>query len=219
MKAIIIGNTQFSSLLLQYVRDDGIDVAAFAADREYIDAGSLDSVPVVPIDELPARFDTGEDKLIMGIGYKKLGEIRKALFERCRDYGFDFINYIHPSAVVDRSVLIGEGNIIFENVTVQKRTVMGDCNILFSNCAIMHDNVVGSFVTFGAGCVSNGSVHIGNCCFIGSNATLRDRIRIRDHILIGAGTYVERDCDAGTAVLPGARTYLQDGAARMENGL
>lgn len=219
MKAVIIGNTQFSSLLLQYVSDAGIDVAAFAADREYIEEGTLDALPVVPIDELPARFDTGEYKLIMGIGYKKLGETRKVIFERCKEYGYDFINYIHPSAVVDRSVLTGEGNIIFENVTIQKRTVMGDGNILFSNCALMHDNVVGNFVTFGAGSVSNGSVHIGDCCFIGSNATLRDRITIKDHILIGAGTYVERDCEAGTAVLPGVRNYIRDGAARMESGL
>lgn len=219
MKAIIIGNTQFSSLLFQYVRDAGIEVKAFAADREYIEAGSIDGVPVITIDELPTRFDAKEHKLIMGIGYKKLGETRKALFERCKKYGYDFVNYIHPSAVVDESVLTGEGNIIFENVTVQKRTVMGDCNILFSNCAIMHDNVVGSFVTFGAGSVSNGGVRTGDCCFIGSNATLRDRITIKDHILIGAGTFVERDCEAGTAVLPATRTYIRDGAAQMENGL
>ncbi len=201
MNTVIIGNNHYATLLSEYLEDSGIHVSAFAVEEEYIKELFIGTVQVISIDKMSEQYHFENTRLIMGIGYKQRGEIRKKLFEKCRGMGYKFTNYIHPSATIDESVQVGEGNVIFENVVIQKHSQIGDGNLFFSNAVVMHDDVIGNYNTCCACSVMNGFVTLENNIFIGSNATIRDHITIKTGTLVGAGTYVSKSCERDMAVI------------------
>lgn len=190
------------------MNDAGFEIIAFCVDRDHISKSTLAGIPVISMDELSLLYPPDSYRLALGIGYKKLGDIRRNIFNRCKSQGYEFINYIHPSTHIDRTMIMGEGNIVFENVVIQKDSLIGNANLFFSNCTIMHDNIVGCFNTFAAGSVSNGSVKVGDCCFIGSNSTLRDSINLAYHTLVGAGVYVNHDTEDNMAITANASNII-----------
>lgn len=210
MKIIIVGISKYSQMIRDYVEDLGIEVVAYTADSEYIKSADIDGVPVVSLDRLEKKYTTDEIRLVLGIGYTQLGHLRKNMYNKCKKNGYIFINYVHPSAVIDKKVEMGEGNVIFENVVIQKYTKIGSGNLFFSNSVIMHDNQIGDFTTFGACAVSNGFVRVKDCCFIGANATIRDNVTIRSNTLVGAGVYVNKSTEENMGILS-AKPYYQNG--------
>lgn len=219
MKLIVVGTSKFSRMLKEYINDLGIEVIAYAVDREFIKSNEIDGIPVIAIDALNETYSPKDVQLVLGIGYTQLGNLKREIFERCKKMNYHFFNYVHPTAVIDKTVEIGEGNLIFENVVIQKHAKMGSGNLLFSNAVIMHDNQIGSFVTFGAGSVSNGFVEVQDCCFIGANATIRDGVTIGKNTLVGAGAYVNRSTKENTAVLPARSFYKNDSGILLSEKL
>ncbi len=206
---LIVGNTHYSTLLLEYIRDlNNISVEGFVVDKEYIFDRFISGLPVLSFDELIARYPSADYKLILGIGYSCNGKLKQEIYQRCKQYGYNFINYIHPAAQV-HAASIGEANVFFENVIIQKRAMIGNGNLFFSGSVLMHDSHVGDFNSFCANSVINGSVKIHNCSFFGANATIRDAVEIGSHVIIGAGAYVNETIIDDAAVLP-ARSHIID---------
>lgn len=58
-----------------------------------------------------------EYRFIIGVGYKNL-RMRKVIFERIKNKGFNLINYVNPTSIMYGDIK-GEGNIILPNVTIE----------------------------------------------------------------------------------------------------
>ena len=202
MNTIMIGNSEYSILLSEYLEDEGVHVDAYAVEEDFKRESPVgSSIQVISLREMFERYEPESTRLFMGIGYKMRGEIRKKLFEICSKNGFHFSNYIHPSAKIDRSIQLGEGNIIFENVVIQKHVKVGNCNLFFSNAVVMHDDTIGNYNTCCACSVMNGFVKMEDNVFLGSNATIRDHVKIETGTIIGAGVYVNRNSEKDMAVI------------------
>ena len=52
---------------------------------------------------------------------------------------FQFVNCIHKSAVISKSVKIGNGNVIMPGVVINTHSVIGDHCILNTNSSLDHD--------------------------------------------------------------------------------
>lgn len=219
MKLVIVGVSKFSQMLKDYITDLDVDVLAYTVDEKYIKVKDIDGIPVVSMDKLDSYYSNNDVELVLGIGYSRLGNVKKEMYNRCKKMGYSFYNYVHPSAIIDKSVEMGEGNLIFENVVIQKYSRIGSGNLFFSNSVIMHDNQIGNYNTFGACSVSNGFVQVNDCCFIGANATLRDGIAIGENNLVGAGTYVNRSTDINTGVLTAKPFYKNGGGIYLSEKL
>lgn len=219
MKIIVLGISNYSQMLKDYIKDLGIEVIAFMVDGEYIKANEIDGIPVVPIEKLDNYYPNNEIQLALGIGYTQLGNLRKEMYSKCKNKGYHFFNYIHPSAVIDKTVEMGEGNVLFENVVIQKHTKIGIGNLFFSNSVIMHDNRIGNHITFGACSVSNGFVQIRDCCFIGANSTIKDNVIIRENTLVGAGTYVNKSTEKNMGILTAKPFYQSGGGITLSKKL
>lgn len=202
MGVVIVGNTEYSEMLMDYIEDSGVVVDAFCVDKAYISKGAIAGKPVIPVEEITKIYPPEKTKLYLGIGYSNLGKTKKQVYDKLKREGYQFQNFIHKSVQIFRGCMLGEGNIFFENVVIQRNVTIGNANLFFSNANIMHDNCIGNYNTFGAGSVSNGFVKIGDCNFVGSNATLKDHIVLKGECLIGAGAYVNKVCEKGNAVLP-----------------
>lgn len=206
---IVIGNGDYARMMERYLHLSGSGVKAYAVHSAYIEEHNLDGIPVISMKELKKKYDPEEIQLVMGIGYRKMGDIREKVFAECKDLGYSFFNYIHPTAIIEKNVRIGEGNNILEGVILEESVTMGDANILFGGSLIAHGTAMGSFNTLSVKTVIAGCAEIGNHCFVGAAAVIRDRIKIEDYSLIGAGAYASQSTQAYQVIVPMRSTVLE----------
>lgn len=208
---VIVGNGSYSSMMKRYIElTDFGRVQAFAVDAEFIREEVLDGVPVLSFAQFQETFAQDKVELIMGIGYSQMGQIRKNIFEKCKTWNYRFANYIHPTAIIEKNVEMGEGNNILEGVILEESVRLGNANLLFGGCMIAHETVAGSYNTFSVKSVVAGCSKIGNNCFLGAASAVRDHIALEDYVLIGATAYAFRDMPKYAVVVPEKSRVLED---------
>ena len=118
-QVVIIGNSHFSELIYEHIRQDkNWKVLAFAANEAYIQEPMLGGIPVVAVEELEERYIQDEIKLVLAVGYGNMNQTRKKIYEECSKKGFSFMNYIHSSVLCSQKVEWGSGNIVFPGVSI-----------------------------------------------------------------------------------------------------
>ena len=131
-------------------------------------------------------------------------------------------NNIHPTAVIEDGVLIGEGNYIGPFCIIKVGTVIGDNNrfeshvIIGSNAEhrdylhntnnkfgviIGNNNVFREFVTINSG--TNRETQIGNnvtmlrCSHLGHDVIVEDKVTLSCNVLIGGESYIMEGVNCG----------------------
>jgi len=108
-------------------------------------------------------------------------------------------NLMHPRAVIEKRVSLGNSNQILSGVYINSNAVIGSNNILNTRCVIEHEAIIGNHNHIAVGVLVCGRANIGNRCFIGAGTVIIDKVRICDNVIIGANSVVIRDIDkAGT---------------------
>lgn len=206
---IIIGNGSFSRMLKKYI--DSVhfgNVIAYAVEKEYIDKDEIDGVTVISIEKLNEKYPAQEVSLVMGIGYSKMGTVRKKLFCICKNMGYHFVNFIHPKAYIAPDVQMGEGNNFFEFVDIQMGAKIGDANLFLAGSFLGHDCMAKDFNTFGVKSAIAGFMQIGNNCFFGTSSAVKHELVIGDFVFVGASGYVHKNLKDYKVVVPKPNTFL-----------
>lgn len=208
-KVAIIGNADYSKMLYRYIQCDGcFDVIAFCVENKYIEEMKIYGKPVVALERVEEYIEK-DIKLVLGIGYRNMGNVKKKIFELLKEKGYCFTNYVHPTAIISKNAVIGEGNNIMENVIIQEGVTIGNGNILFGNCLIGHESTLGDYNTVaGCACIA-GCVNVRNNCFIGVNSTIKDHITISNYVLIGAATYCSESLSEYQVLVPQKSVVLE----------
>jgi UDP-N-acetylbacillosamine N-acetyltransferase len=108
---------------------------------------------------------------------------------------------IHPQALVENRVELGDHNQIFAGVYINANATIGRNNILNTNCILEHEAVIGDHNHISVGAILCGRVTIGNRCFIGAGAVVIDRTTVCNDVVIGANSVVIDDIrEPGTYV-------------------
>lgn len=104
-----------------------------------------------------------------------------------------FINFVHPSVMLAKSVKMGYGNVFLANVVINCNASLGNFNTVNSLTLLGHDIIMGSN-NYLAGHVSVGSgLKIGDKNFIGLNSTIRNGITIGNNTIVGMASNVVKD--------------------------
>lgn len=121
--------------------------------------------------------------------------IRKIVRDRILNMlpGFRFVNAIHPTAVVAKTVDIGCGVVVMPNAVVNAYSNLGDFSIVNTASSIDHDNVLGQFSSVAPRVVTGGNVTVGDFTAIGIGAIVKHKVLIGAHSVIGAGSLVLKD--------------------------
>lgn len=128
--------------------------------------------------------------------------IRNKIYEQLAKKDLLPVNAVHPSSVIDPSVVIAEhGVMIAANATLNPLAKIGTGVICNTGCIIEHECVVEAFAHIGPGAVLCGNVQVGSQTFVGANAVIRQGIRIGKNVMIGAGAVVVKDVPDNTTVV------------------
>jgi sugar O-acyltransferase (sialic acid O-acetyltransferase NeuD family) len=193
-KLVLFGNGAVASVLHYHLtRETDYRIEAFTVDRAFIREDSLHGVPVVPWDEVAARYPATEHSMMIAIGFVRANRLRAERCQEAKEMGYRLISYVSPKASVWDGFVLGENCRIGENVVIQPYTRIGDNVFIGSGSLIGHHSVIGEHCHISAGVQIAGNVTVEPYCYLGINATIRNRVTIASSCIIGAGAVILGD--------------------------
>jgi len=141
-------------------------------------------------------LDKMECSVFLGIGDPK--RIKKVT-EKFTKYNFP--NLIHPNVIMDKSVILGSGNIITAGCILTVDIVIGNYNVINLSTTIGHDTQIKNHNVFNPSSNISGAVSVGNGNLFGTNSTVLQGIRIGDNSIIGAGSLINKNVDSNLVVV------------------
>lgn len=196
-KIIIFGTNELSEIVTTYINSTNeynSKVIGFVVDDEYYVDDKFCELPVHKYSTIDKIFNKDDVKFLVCIGYSQMNEIRKNVFYRLKDNGWEIGSFIDKKAIVNTND-IGEGNIILDGANIGVKCSIGDGNIILSGVIIAHHTKIGNFNFFSIHVSVCGNVNIKNNCFWGANSCARDGISIANSCLVGANCYIDRSVD------------------------
>ncbi|MCG8424259.1 MAG: NeuD/PglB/VioB family sugar acetyltransferase [Proteobacteria bacterium] len=137
--------------------------------------------------------------IAFAIGYRRF-DLRASRFEALRRQGVRFARCIHPSAVVDPTVTLGQGVVLFAGAVVDHGCAIGDNVLLNTGATVAHDTRIEPHAFLSPSCVLAGFVHVERCAWIGLGANIVDHVTIGRGAVVAAGAVVLRDVEPFTMV-------------------
>lgn len=118
--------------------------------------------------------------------------LRKCVVNKIRSIvpDFNFVKVVHPSAIIGKNVLVGEGSVVMPGVIVNSRAIIGDFCILNTNSSLEHDGILGAYSSLAPRACTGGNLVLGSFSAVGLGANLIENIEIGSHTVIGAGALV-----------------------------
>ena len=182
---IIFGDTPFAERLFKYISVDAKDkVIAFTQEKSFVSRKEIQGVPVVPFEKLDEHFNE-EFEIIIGMGYTQMNQLKKKIYNMCKEKNYKVGTYISSNAIV-YSTEFGEGCFIAPGVVIGSDCRMGVCNYLESSAVLSHDNALGDFNFISTNSVFGGNARVENNCFFGLHSTVKDWVTIASNNLFGS---------------------------------
>lgn len=199
---IIIGNTKAAEIIYGYLLSDArYNVVAFSVDAEFISENTKFGLPVVDFQFLEEKYDPKHYQIALGVGYKKINQIRALFYEKSKEKGYSILTYIHPSAVVNNTAKIGEGSMILSNSVIEPYAILEENILIWSNCTIAHHSKVESHVWIASNSVISGSAIIKQYTFVGVNVTISNEVVVHEKNIIGARCLITKNTNENEVYL------------------
>jgi sugar O-acyltransferase (sialic acid O-acetyltransferase NeuD family) len=173
--------------------DSGHTVVAFTVDAAYRSADTFEGLPLVPFDQVAARYPPSDYQMFVALSYAKMNQVRAAKYAEARALGYELVSYVSSRCSFLSQYPHGDNCFILEDNTIQPFVRLGSNVTLWSGNHIGHDSSIGDHCFVSSHVVVSGHVEVGSHCFLGVNATLRNNIRIAEFTLVGAGALIMKN--------------------------
>ena len=151
--------------------------------------------------ELRKLFKQGIQHAAIGVGGYSDNKRRKLVYSHIKGLGFNVINAIHPSAIIARNVLMGEGNVFCAGVMINPGVVIGDNVVLVTGAIVDHETIIDDHVLIAGGVSIGANVHIQKEAFLAIGSTVVSGKVVGGKSLVAAGAVVVKDVDPGVTVM------------------
>jgi len=128
------------------------------------------------------------------------GRVRMRLHEQLVTEGLTPVTVVHPTAWVEKTVLLGAGAQILPGAILMAEVRLGRQVIINTKASVDHESVLEDGVELAPGATLCGAVHLGVNAWICAGATVLPRVRIGADAVIGAGAVVLHDVPPATTV-------------------
>jgi len=182
----LYGASGHGKVIMSIIKSMGLKVSKIYDDRAPFE---LLGFPV-------EKFDRNEtENFIISIGNNKT---RKKIVEQLN---VQYTKIIHPSAIIDSTVEIGEGSVVMPGAVINVDTKIGKHCIVNTSASIDHECVLEDFVHISPNATLSGNVSVGEGTHIGSGAVVIPNIKIGKWATIGAGAVIIKDVPDGVTVV------------------
>lgn len=191
---IIIGVA--TPTIIRVIEDINLDgkeefhIVGFLDNRHAEIGDSVYDLPLLGGFESIEKYDPTEVVLINTIASSV--SMRRTTTEYFLERDYQFVNIVHPSINLQR-VIIGEGNLIYENAMVHPFVSMGSHNVVSSNSGIAHETDLADYVFVGPASYICGKCRVGSGAYIGVGAKILPRLNVGVDSVVGAGAIVTKN--------------------------
>jgi sugar O-acyltransferase (sialic acid O-acetyltransferase NeuD family) len=193
---VIVGVGETAAIAYEYfTHDSPRTVTAFSADPDFFQGKTFCGLPVVPLNQLAARYDPHEHDAFVAVSSTRLNRLRTRLFHEVKAAGFSCASYVSSRAFVWHTATIGENAFVFENNVLQHGVRVGDNVVLWSGNHIGHQTAIGDNCFVSSHVVISGFCEIGESSFLGVNSCLVDGAKVGHDVVVGAGAVVIGDLE------------------------
>jgi len=193
-KLVIFGDQDFAHLAYEYfTHDSPYEVVAFTVDGSHMKESQICALPVVPFEELTARFPSDTHAVYVAVVYGRLNRIREEICVRVKTLGYKLASYISSRAFVWHNATLGEHCFVFEDNTIQPFVTIGENVVLWSGNHIGHHSHIGGHCFITSHVVISGWCEIGDHCFLGVNCTLANNTRVGAESWVSHGAILAGD--------------------------
>ncbi len=198
---VIFGAGSFAQVAAVYLRKDSPrEVVAYTVDGRYLTADAFAGLPLIAFEDLLESHPPERVDILVATGFRGVNRIRRGIYERCKQAGYELVTYVSSRAFVMTDEPIGENTFVFEANVIQPFVEIGSDVVLWSGNHIGHHSRIEDHCFIASHAVVSGHVTIGEASFVGVNATLRDGISLGPSCVIGAGAVVLADQGEGTVL-------------------
>ena len=136
--------------------------------------------------------------------------IKEELVKYLTNKNIQYATLIHPSVKINRTIYIGKGCIIYQNVIMTVNINIGNHVIISPKCGIGHDSLIEDYVTVLWNVNISGSERIRQGVTLGSGCTIIQGLEIGRESFVGAGAVVIRDIDESKTAVGVPTRYVEE---------
>ena len=202
---IIYGGGGHAKSLIDLIRAEGKFRIAGILDDGVVAGTTVMGVPVLGTGELlPELRKKGIDKAVNAVG--GIGSItpRLAVYEKLKAAGFTCPTVVHPRALIEPSVKVGEGGQIFFNAYIGSETEIGSGCIVNTGAILSHDCLLGDYVNISPGAILAGAVTVKERSLVGMGVTINLHVTIGTGARVGNSAVVKADVPDNAVVHAGS---------------
>lgn len=191
MKIVVIGAGGHARTVVSILRCCPDDEVIYCLDKVVkFEGEKISGVPVKDFTVLHNMPPEETDGAIVAIGDNSQ---REQYFSQLENMGFNLINAIHPTAIVDKSARIGKGVVIAAGAIICPFADIGDNTIVNTGVIIEHEVRLGENVHVAPGANIAGRVTVGRNSFVGLGSNVKEYVSIGKNVVVGAGSVVLED--------------------------
>ena len=129
MKLLVIGAGGYGHLVKEIAVLNGYEIVDFLDDNSPLAGGRIDQ-----IEEIEDRYDGS----IVAIGNP---DIKEKIFKRLRNP----VSLIHPTAVISKTAIIGNGCVVEALAVINSEAVVKDGSFVCAGAVVNHNSIVDKF--------------------------------------------------------------------------
>jgi sugar O-acyltransferase (sialic acid O-acetyltransferase NeuD family) len=211
-KVVIFGAGKIADEAYFYLtKDSPHEIVAFTVDGAHLSQKEKLRLPVVPFEEVQARYPPDDFRMFVAVGYQDLNRFRAQKYDEAKAMGYGLVSYVSSRASNFGEVEIGDNCFVLEYAVIQPCSKIGNDVFIWSGNHIGHHASVGDHCYIAGNVVVSGNTKIEPYCFIGVSATLGHEITVGRESLIGAGSLITKDVAPGSVyITPDTQKYRLD---------
>ncbi|GGD41448.1 acetyltransferase [Malaciobacter pacificus] len=184
-KIILIGGGGHAHSVIDVIEQENkYEIVGIIDVKENIGKKVLGYEVIACDDDLESIYKTCKNAVIT-IGHIKSNTLRKKLYEKAKEIGFNLPVIISPLAYVSKHSLIEESTVIMHHALINANAKVGKNCIINTKALIEHDVIVEDNCHISTASVLNGAVKVLENTFYGSNSTSKQEATIRGFIKAG----------------------------------
>jgi sugar O-acyltransferase (sialic acid O-acetyltransferase NeuD family) len=194
---IIIGAGGGAKMCIDALRDSNIYIIVGLLDDSVSLGTKVFDVPVVGnLNSIDLLIESSIFNFVLAFGVLEKRKKRYDLYLTLKEKGCLFPNIIHSKAIVEKSVIMGEGNVILAGANVGSSVILGDLNYINNNSLISHDCRLLNNIHIAPSAVLASSINVKSHVLIGMNSTLYYGLNIGESTTILNGLIINCDIES-----------------------
>jgi len=199
-KVIVVGSGGHAKVVIDILHEmKSVEILGITS-KSLLPGSTFFGYPIIGDDEILLKHTNSNYLIAMGLGGYRNNNLRTQLYSYIKKLGFNFINTIHPTAFISKTVKLGESVTIFPGAVINTDVQIGNNSIIATGATIDHETIIGNNVLISAGVTVGAYTVIKDNALLALGSKIISGITIGENSLIAAGAVVVNDIDNNESV-------------------